>query len=305
MNTERTEFVSRASLSGVCAAVPVERAALSKFLLEFGPLRINTAPSSRHWLICELWTVRDGRALVAGLDGGEAAARLAGLSAGLAAYMWGTGLGGVAAMFGARNMATALQQGAERGYTQAAELAERQTRSVARWASLGPYHELMLTVPDVCLGSGSLAHAAVLTMVTDDSIALWIDRAFGYGYGKRRGTLSVTEPAEWSVSVQESDSVRTHLLPSGATADVEKVNAWWRQPLLGGLRDGSWSSSHLERRLDRRQTVCSALSGTVELLGAEFPKSLRGPHSVGAPDDGLAIAFHQVDSRISYPRRIQ
>jgi len=281
--------------------MPVDRAALAEHLGRFGPLRIGAAPAAEHDLICELWTVCNGRATPGGLDLGETAVSWAGAAAGLSGLWWGAGLGWLAGVASKGDIGHAVQAGARTGFEGTTALVTQQLRDVNRAVSLGPYHELMLAVPDVCVGDDDTPHMAVLAMATDSQLALAIDTSFGYGYAKRRAAFEVNEPGSWSVSVLGDTWVQARLSVGPHRAEhLDCVNRWWSQPLLGGLDAGRWVSSRLERPVEAPSAAWVSLTGNVQLSSAALPHTGAGSHRVG--DAGVAFAFRELPSRISYPR---
>ena len=144
--------------------MPVDRALLAAHLGRFGPLRIGAAPAAEHDLICELWTVCDGRATPGGHDLGAASVNWAGAAAGLSGLWWGASLGWLAGVASKGDIGHAVQSGARTGFEGTRALVTQQLREVSRAVSLGPYHELMLAVPDVCVGDDGTCHMAVLAM---------------------------------------------------------------------------------------------------------------------------------------------
>jgi len=300
-----TEWASRATLSGVCCVLPVDHAQIAQYLGRLGPLRIDGPISGEHVLLCELWTVSDGRATPGGLDLGEAVIGWAGAAAGLCGLWWGAGLGGLAGAASKGDIGRAARAGARTGFEEATAATTHQLRRVARAVSLGPYHELMLAVPDVYVGDEDTPHLAVLAMVTDSQTALAIDGGFGYGYAKQLARFEVSGPGQWSVAVAGNrwiDSQLSH--ETHRSSDVERLNHWWSQPLLGGVHDGRWASARLERFVDVQSPTWSSLGGSVQVSAT--PPELGGDisYAVGAHHVGSALAFRDIASRISFPRRL-
>jgi hypothetical protein len=300
--SERTgalDWASRATLSGVCCSLPVDRALLAGQLARCGPLHLDGPATREHVLVCELWTVREGRATPAGVDLGKAAAGWANTAAGLSAMVWGAGLGWLTAMASGRTseLAGTARVGARTGFEGMAALLAQPSGDATRAVSLGPYRELLLAVPDVRIADNPIRYMAVLAMLTDSRIALAIDSGFGYGYAKQVGIFEVAEPQRWTVSFGGSARVRARFSPAPRRMlDVDRVNHWWSQPLLAGLHAGRYTSSWLERRIDANGARWSSLTGS--LMGLED----LVPQFPGA-DSQTALAFEGIDSRISYPRR--
>ena len=298
------EWVSRATLSGVCCALPVARAPLAEHLGRLGPLHIAAPAAAEHVLICELWTVRDGRATLGGLDLGEVAVSWAGAAAGLCGLWWGASLGWLAGASSRGDLGHAVRAGARTGFEDASTRVTQQLRDFTRAVSLGPYHELMLAIPDVCIGDDETRCMAVLTMVTDSEIALAIDGSFGYGYAKQLAKFELDGPARWNVTLGEKNCVDARFSSEPPrTGDVDRVNQWWSQPLLGGLHDGRWAIARLERVVDVQGAAWSSLRGSVQISAALSGFGGKGLHAVGDDHAGIALAFLDVPSRISFPER--
>src|SRR5207253_741548 len=110
--------------------------------------------------------------------------------------------------------------------------------------ALGPYNELFIAVPDVCVNGDRTRHLAVLGMFTDSDIARSIDGWLGYGYDKRPGRFSFEDHGMVAVSGGERLflTARFGAPPAAETnlgaADRGRLDDRWAQPLLGGLHDG-------------------------------------------------------------------
>jgi len=294
-----TDWISRATLSGVCCSLPVERNLLGEHLARLGPLQLEGADTREHVVLCELWTVREGRATPAGVDMAEALMGWAGAAARLSGMFWGAGLGWLSALAAGSTseLVHATRQGARTGLEGMNALLGSSTSEATKAISLPPYHELMLAVPDVRLAGDPVRYMAVLAMVTDSRVALAIDSSFGYGFAKQLGAFEVADPEAWTVSLDPSSRVRAHFAPAPTSAaDAECVNRWWGQPLLGGFHAGSCISAWLERRIDVVAAQCSSLTATVAGLEHFVPGISRSAM-------GTALAFEGIASRISTPRR--
>lgn len=304
--SEQSYWASRATLGGISWELPVGRAQLLEQLKRLGPLSIDAPPADTHPLLSELWTVCEGRATPVGLDLGKAALGLAHTAAGVSGALFGASLAWWSGLASGSRRAThaagAIGEGARRGYQGLSELVSRPLAEVSRAVSLGPYHELLLGVPDVCVGNDSTRHLLVLTMVTDSRLALTIDTSFGYGYAKRLGAFEVADAGSWSVSEAGSPLLRTELAPKPLRADlVQRVNDWWAQPLLGRLQSGGWTSCRFERRLEFDGPACCSLTGSVSYHGERFPLALLP----GKSPVSSAIGFARLATRISYPRALR
>jgi hypothetical protein len=295
------DIVSGASIDGFSfeMAVPLER--VTRHLRRFGPLRIAEGASrgKNHVLTCDVWRVTDGRAMPGGLDQHDAAARWGSLAGGLTGAMWGAALGFLSA---ARTRAAPFESasdGARQGYSRGSGVAARYARDVSRRLSLGPYHELVLGVPDVCVGDGNARYTAILAMVTDDALAESVDRLFGYGYDKQRGRFSFADAAAFDVAVGGRPLLAGRLSRDDAAPGAEegRVNGRWAQPLLGGLRDGTFRVSRLERRIDG--TTWWKVRGAVEVHAGAIALPVEGTVSAAG-----AVGFTGVSTRISRPAAI-
>ena len=305
------DIVSGASIDGLAFDLPVSRTELARYLREFGPLRIGGSSSGAplHVVSCELWTVGDGHLMPGGIDQHDVVARWAGVVGGFTGAMWGGALGLLA---GARTndaarLFAAAGDGARVGFKGAATIAGAYARRVSERTALGPYHELLVSVPDVCLGDSPIRYTAVLDMLTDDVLAQSVDRWFGYGYHKQLCRFALPEEGSFDVRVNEQSVVSGCLRKSDDPRGrdhglrLDELNTRWAQPLLGGLHDGRWRSSRLERRIDAGVAACWGVRGSVEVRGNGVTTPLIGDFLVGE-NDALAVAFVGVPTRISHPR---
>lgn len=266
MSSGERELVSSATLDGLCCELLVERAPLLALIQRHGAIDVRAAGDGAPQLlpvVCELWHVTDGRSLFGGFDPQRVLEQWAGVTG---------------AFFG--------------------PVAEA-VRTLNRVFSLGPYHECLVAVPNVLLEPRGQRHALVLAMITDNPIALSIDRSFGYGYRKRLGRFDFEDRRHFAVSVEREPLIRGELAEEEA-ALAEPERAWledyWAQPLLGRLGPHDFRRSWLERRLSAAEVRASRLGSSVTLS----PELGLG----GARVHGRAVSFSRVPTRISLPRRL-
>jgi hypothetical protein len=259
-----------------------------------------------------MWTVTDGRLVFAGADQHDSVARWAGIGAGVFGAAWGASLAWMASLPSGsfRGAAASLGTGAQKGFELGARFGGEQARAMSRAFSLGPYHELLIGVPNVSLGDAPGRYTVVIGMVTDDATARSIDRVFGYGYYKQPGTFELGEggsvrvdTAEASLSIEVKDSRRLSLDPKGGCTSL--LNRRWGLPLLGGLHDGRWTESRLQRSVNATG-VASRIFGKVDVRGDLFDAPLSGRHSLARPltSGARAVLFSGVPARISRPRPV-
>jgi hypothetical protein len=267
MNGGAREIVSAATLDGLCCELWIDRARVLACLRSQGALQLATVNHGDPGLspvICELWQVTDGRSVLAGFD----PHRLVEQWAGVAGSWFGLG----------------------------ADTA----RALSRLFSLGPYREFLLTVPNVLIEPGGERHALVLGMITDNPIALSIDRSFGYGYRKRLGRFQFEDRRRFEVLVEREVAVSGEIVDEAPPDRVEPDRAWvddyWAQPMLGRLGARDFRRSWLERRLSAAAARASRVSATVVLS----PALGLGVDEI----HGRAVAFSNVASRISLPCRL-
>jgi hypothetical protein len=234
-----------------------------------------------------------------GFDQHDAAARWGSLAGGLTGAMWGAALGFLSASRTRAAPFESASDGARRGYARGSGVAARYAREVSHRLSLGPYHELVIGVPDVCVGGGDARYTAVLAMITDDALAEQVDRLFGYGYDKQRGRFSFAAADAFDVAVEGRPVLAGRLRKDDAApgGDPGRVNGRWAQPLLGGLRDGTFRVSRLERRIDG--ATWWKVGGSVEVHPGAIALPVEGTVSAAG-----AVAFTGVSTRISRPAAI-
>jgi hypothetical protein len=266
MSSGERELVSSATLDGLCCELFVERDPLLALIQRHGALDVQPASDGAPRLlpvVCELWHVTDGRSLLGGFDPQRVFEQCAGVAG---------------AFLGPR-----------------AEV----VRILNRLFSLGPYHECLVAVPNVLLEPRGQRHALVLAMITDNPIALSIDRSFGYGYRKRLGRFDFQDRRRFAVSVERELVVLGELAEDEA-ALAEPERAWlddyWAQPLLGRLGPHDFRRSWLERRLSAAEARASRIGSSVALS----PELGLGGERV----QGRAVSFSRVPTRISLPRRL-
>jgi hypothetical protein len=309
-------IVSGAVLGGICVDLPVRRRDLAGHLARFGPLRIANALGSdpnRHVITCELWTVTEGRLMLGGVDQHELIARWAGLVGGLAGAATGAGLEWFqGAMKGAPALAASARFGARRGFDDASVAAGKRARQLSRRLAPSPYHELFVSVPDVCLGDESTRYTLVLDMVTDNVYARAADRYNGYGYHKQMGDFDLSRPDAFHVLLSGLPVLSGSLggISKAARASdgaaIARLNERWARPLLGGLHETWWCSSRLERRIGGAAASATGIRGAVDIQGSAISVPISGRHSIGADasSGALAFAFTGVSARLTHPFRL-
>jgi hypothetical protein len=203
--------------------------------------------------------------------------------------------------------AVASRTGAQKGFELGKRFGGEQARSMSRAFTLGPYHELLVGVPNVSLAGAPGRYTAVIGMVTDDATARSIDRMFGYGYYKQHGEFELGEggsvrvdTAEASLSIEVKGARRSSLGPKGSCTSL--LNRRWRLPLLGGLHDGRWTESRLERSVNA-SGAATRIVGRVEVRGDLFDAPLSGGHDLGpsVTSGAHAVLFQDVAARITRP----
>lgn len=266
MKSGARELVSSATLDGLCCELLIERSRLLAVIRSHGALDVKASSDSAPQLlplICELWHVTDGRSLFGGLDPGRVFEQFAGV----AGVFFGPGADSV--------------------------------RALSRLFSLGPYHECLVAVPNVLLEPRGQRHALVLAMITDNPLALAIDRSFGYGYRKRLGRFDFEDRRRFAVSVEREPLVLGELAEAEA-ALAEPERAWledyWAQPLLGRLGPGDFRRSWLERWLSAPEARASGIGSSLVLS----PELGLGGERI----QGRAVSFSRVPTRISLPHRL-
>jgi hypothetical protein len=266
MNGSEREIVSAATLDGLCCELWLDRARLLACVRGQGNLHLEPVDHGDPDLspvICELWQVTHGRSVLGGFDPHRLVEQWAG-----AAGSW-------------------LGLGADTG------------RALNRLFSLGPYRECLLAVPNVSLERGGERHALVLGMITDNPIALSIDRSFGYGYRKRLGRFRFEDKRRFEVVVEREVAVSGEIIDEDRGSlelDSTFLDDYWAQPLLGRLGPRDFRRSWLERRSSAPEARASCVGATVVLSPA-----------LGLGVDGVrgrAVSFSNVPSRISLPRRV-
>lgn len=276
------EIASAACLDGLSFDVPVDRRVLEGFLRRSGPLTLaGGGDGDTHPVTCEVWRVTNGRAMPNGVDQLDLLARWTRLMARAVRITW--------------PRADALF-----------ELATASGHRVTELLALGPYNELFVAVPDVCVNGEATRHMAVLGMFTDSDIARSIDGWLGYGYDKRPGRFAFEDRGALAVSGAEQLllGARFSSAPRGDTELDAASGRWlderWTQPLLGGLQDGRLRRSWLRRE---RTTAdeCRVVHGDVRL---SFPRLLFDGSSERGASRVNAVMFTNVPALISRPERL-
>ncbi len=278
------ETASAACLDGMSFDVPVARRRLQELLRRSGPLSLahGSDGAETHPVVCEVWRVTSGRAMPNGVDQLDLVARWMRLTAQAVRVAWPRA-DGLAAL--------------------ASESGQRMTELLA----LGPYNELFLAVPDVCVNGEDRRHMAVLGMFTDSDIARSIDGWMGYGYDKRPGRFIFEDRGALAVSSGGRPLLSGRF--RSAPGDEAKLGAaegrWlddrWTQPLLGGLHDGKLRRSWL-RRERASADECRMVQADVRI---SFPPALFEGESDGVGFGGVnAVLFTNVPALISRPERL-
>jgi len=256
------DLVSAATLDGLCCELAVDREEL--FECVRSALGVTPALEGEPRAVCELWQVTNGRTLVAGFDTHRFVEQWAGLTGPL------------------------LGLGAEAG------------RALTRLFSLGPYRECLVVVPNVRLEPDARPHSLVLGMVTDDPVALSIDRGFGYGYRKRLGRFGFAEQRRFEVRVEGTPALAGEIVDDGAAALADADRSWladyWAQPLLGSRGPRDLRRSWLRRGLDEP----GARSASVRVNAALEPGFGLRARAVR----GRAVSFSGIPVQISLPERL-
>jgi len=275
------EIASAACLDGLSFDVPVDRRMLEDFLRRSGPLTLaRERDGDTHPLSCEVWRVTNGRAMPNGVDQLDLLVRWTRLMAHAVRITW--------------PRADALFDLATAGGQRATEL-----------LALGPYNELFVAVPDVCVNGDDTRHMAVLGMFTDSDIARSIDGWVGYGYDKRPGRFAFEDHGALAVSGGEQLLLGARFRASGGTTDLDaadgrRLDDRWAQPLLGGLHDGTLRRSWLRRQLTDADE-CRVVHGDVRL---SFPRPLFDGSSKCGAARVNAMMFTNVPALISRPERL-
>jgi hypothetical protein len=284
-------YLSGAKLSGVHLSLPFGRDAINQRLRAFGPFEaklIDDYARGMHPVCFELWHVADGRLELGGMDQHDYCTRL------------GAAVG------------AALEKSSP--VFQAARLAERLDARAREWSErvafyLGDYHELSISVPNVvCAGRPAQPHTLVLGMVTDSRLARWGDTALGFGYHKQVGTFETDNLWSWRVSAGGRQLLTVNVKPGGSANPLAlaRLNALWRDPLLGGLGAARWVGSLLKRDLLAPEVQVAAVTGTLDLTSALALGPGAGVHALRAEaSDWDPLLFRNVGARISYPWRVE
>ena len=269
------DIISGATLDGAYFELPVDQSRLAGHLAGLGPLRLADRGGSvdaPRPVVCELWRVTEGRLFPAGFDQFAMLDRWQDL------------------LFSAGTLATAASN----------------WLSALRRLSWGPYHELLVCVPDVQIEDDPERYTLVLGMATDDRLALAIDRIVGYGYNKRLGQFSFAASGALQVEAN-GEPLLSGMIPVPAleplrpAPDFGWLQERWQRPLLGRRANGNWCCSRLERQLTSATELRSA-DGSLwvhEALGPVLAAAyeLSSEQSAGA----RAALFRGVTTRISLP----
>ena len=272
MSGSEREPVSRATLDGLCCEVLVDRARVLAWLQRAGAFDVEPPTGVGPELasvVCEVWQVTDGRSLFGGFDPLDVVEQWTAL----ASSLFGLGAAPV--------------------------------RALSRALTLGPYRECLVAVPNVRVDGRRERHALVLGMITDNPIALSIDRSFGYGYRKRLGTFRFEDRRRFEVRVGQELVVSGEVTDEPASSGLpEPDRAWladyWAQPLLGWHAPHDLRRSWLERRFEAADARAARVTSRVTLS----PELGLGPDEDRFPVAARAVSFSGVPTRISLPRRL-
>lgn len=295
-------YSSRALTHATCLLVPVPRVSLERVLDPLG-LELTTVPGSppdEHPVWIDLGQIKAGAGEALDRDQ-HAWWRRGGETLG-AAVAWGSGA------------AIILNHLQPRLEALGGAWGERYSRSLSR--TLGTYLELLVAVPNVIARGGcGQRYCYVLGMHTNNPIAIWGDRALGYGYQKRLSRLDDRKFASYRAASADgrvlllAATIETEPKPMrrSARATVERAIELMSQPLLGRLADGRFSLSRLERDyLDER----------VQLQACRVELSIARDLVAGVPELDLEVsAFDRktpwgafcaadVPTRVTFPRHL-
>jgi hypothetical protein len=183
--------------------------------------------------------------------------------------------------------------------------------------TLGTYSELIVGAPNVIAAGGNgRPYAFVLGMLTDSRIAIWGDRALGYGYGKQLCRVAGTRFDSYAATaVDGSALLEAEITPAHAHEwqSVPALPGFRRmlpllsQPLLGHLAMDRFAVSWLERDYDSAELV----PANVRLRwGATLARGLAAGELVVPPvrkQAAAAAAFsaRRIPTRVTYPRHLR
>lgn len=314
--------VAASRMTGVRCYLDVDPDRLHDALRPLGPIELLGPPERQ--LCCELWYVTDGRVLVGGLEQDEwamVAGEVARATAGFwgACSGWARGLLGppgdgsaglppsgpgsqwLAAVDTARTFGRAAAD-AWAGY------AHRQTMNLTRWTVIDPYHELLLSVPDVMYPGCEEPVSVALGMATDSDLAFRLDRLSFYGYDKRIARFSTDGGGQWEVTIDGQPLLRAHFESTGRDErhfNRSEAASGTIQPLLGGLRDRRPMLAELRRDLLASGDGLHEVEGEVDFAQELFPLMERGRHAVesrNAPPSRISVGFERLETWVTYPR---
>ena len=280
--SNRPLVVAASRMSGVRAYIDVEPDALAAALRPLGPVGLLGPP--KRQLCCELWRVTHPRVLIGGLEQSDwtSVARSIGEVAG---SFWGGKV--------ARSWGSFLALRAE---------------AATRWTVIEPYHELLVSVPDVRYPGCAEPVSVALGMATDLPLAVRLDRLAYYGYNKCLADFSTDGRHEWEVSIDGTPFLQASFEPTGRTAedfDRGAAGSGGLQPLLGGLVEGRPMIAELRRDLVESGDNLHEVEGTLSVHQSRFPLMKPGDHPVtssDAPDTRISVGFRDAETHVTYPR---
>jgi len=294
-------YSSRAVTDTTCLLIPVPKANLERVLaplgLELAAVRGTSADEHPVWL--DLGHIKAGA--------GEALNR--------EQHAWwrrgGETLG--AAVSWASGVALAFNGLQSRLETLGGDLGERYSRALSR--TLGTYLELLVAVPNVVVRGGhGERYCYVLAMHTNNPIAIWGDRALGYGYQKRLSRLNRRSFGSYQVASADGRAMllaaKSELLSQRARgsgripAPIKRAVELISQPLLGCLESGRFARSRLERDyFDARlqlQPCCVELSVGRE-LAAGIPELDLEVSAFDRSTSWGAFRVADMPTRVTFP----
>jgi len=316
-------IVAASRMTGVRCYIDVDPDDLRAALSPLGPLEF-LGPAGGRQVCCELWRATDGRVLIGGLERQEWAlvagelGRLAGLYWG-ASMAWALrtlsnvtggdpGVWGPAARPGPAAEIEEVRRAADLGAERGAEMMARGAMNMTRWTVIEPYHELLLSVPDVLYEGCEEPVSVALGMATDSQLAFRLDRLSWYGYNKRMAEFSTDTPHEWDVRIDGVPLLRGRFHRTGRTEyDFERSEAasGTIQPLLGGLEDRRPMIADLRRDLCESGDDLHEVEGTLWFGEEIFPLMRSGSHDVrstDAPPNRISVGFERLETFVTYPR---
>lgn len=298
-------YSSRAITDTTCLLIPVPKTNLERLLAPLG-LELVAVPGAsfdEHPVWLDLGHIKAGA--------GEALNR--------EQHAWwrrgGETLG--AAVAWASGAALAFNRLQPRLETLGGDLGEHYSRALSR--TLGTYLELLVAVPNVVAqGRHGDRYCFVLGMHTNNPIAIWGDRALGYGYQKRLSRLDTHSYGSYEVTTPDRRAVllaakieptsepmrRSTRTPAPIKRAIELIS----QPLLGHLGSGRFARSRLERDyFDERLQLqpCSVELTVGRELAAGLPELDLEVSAFERRTPWGAFWVTDVPTRVTFPEPLQ